>query len=180
MRVNRISLAVVTAMSIFTLGAVLAIAQQRPRASPHETVELMLNGKKVSISYGRPYMKGRKVVGGTLVPYDQVWRTGADEATKLTTDTDLMIGNLSVPKGSYSLFTLPSPSGWKLIVNKTADQWGAFKYEAAQDLGRADMKVKALSAPVEQFTIKLAGSGKAGTLTMQWEQTEASIPITAK
>ena len=179
MRVNRISLAVVTAMSIFTLGAVLAIAQQRPRASPHETVELMLNGKKVSISYGRPYLKGRQAVGGTLVPYDKVWRTGADEATKLTTETDLMIGNLSVPAGSYSIYTLPSQSGWKLIVNKTADQWGTV-YEAAKDLGRADMKVKALSAPVEQFTIKLAGSGKAGTLTMQWEQTEASIPITAK
>ena len=178
MRVNRISIAVVTAISILALGAILVIAQQR--ASPHETVELMLNGKKVSISYGRPYMKGRKVVGGTLVPYDQVWRTGADEATKLTTETDLMIGNLSVPKGSYSLFTLPSQSGWKLIVNKTADQWGAFKYEAAQDLGRTDMKVKALSAPVEQFTIKLAGSGKAGTLTMQWEKTEASIAIAAK
>jgi hypothetical protein len=178
MRVNRIGLAVTSAISILALGAIFAIAQQR--VSPHETVELMLNGKKVSITYGRPYLKGRQAVGGKLVPYDQVWRTGADEATKLTTETDLMIGNLSVPKGSYSLFTLPSQSGWKLIVNKTADQWGAFKYEATQDLGRADMQVKSLSAPVEQFTIKLAGSGKAGTLTLQWEKTEASIPITAK
>src|SRR5262245_9147506 len=98
---------------------------QMKRVSPHETAELTLNGKKVIVTYGRPSMKGRKIMGG-LVPFGQVWRTGADEATVLKTDADLTIGNLTVPKGSYAIFTLPSESGWKLIVNKVSDQWGAF------------------------------------------------------
>lgn len=177
MNSKRMRLVALSAVAIVAFGAVIVFAQ-RQRASPHETIELMLGGKKVSISYGRPYAKGRKIVGG-IVPYGQVWRTGADEATKLTTETDLMIGSLAVPAGSYSLYSLPTEGGWKLIVNKTADQWGT-QYNAGQDLGRADMKVKALSAPVEQFTIKLEGSGKNGTLTMAWEKTEASISIAAK
>src|SRR5215510_2368501 len=112
--------------ALVALGALIGAAvAQGNRVSPHETTDLTLNGKKVTVTYGRPSMKGRKIMGG-LVPYGQVWRTGADEATVLTTDADLMIGNLSVPKGSYSLFTLPSESGWKLIVNKVDKQWGAF------------------------------------------------------
>ncbi|MFN0119910.1 MAG: DUF2911 domain-containing protein [Blastocatellia bacterium] len=158
-------------------AAIVALAQ-RQRASPHETVELTLNGKKISIVYGRPYAKGRQVMGG-LVPYGQVWRTGADEATKLTTEVDLMLGDLHVPKGTYSLFTLPAADGWKLIVNKKADQWGAFSYNQAEDLGRAAMTVKALTAPVEQFTISLAGSGGKGTLKMEWEKASATIAIMA-
>jgi hypothetical protein len=178
MRSKGMRLTAIAAALIAAFGSILVIAQ-RQRASPHETVEVMLNGKRVSISYGRPYAKGRKIMGA-LVPYDKVWRTGADEATKLTTETDLMIGNISVPPGSYSIFTLPSASGWKIIVNKVADQWGAFQYNAGEDVGRADMKVRTLGDPVEQFTIKLSGSGKSGTLTMAWETTEASIAIEAK
>src|SRR5262249_55183581 len=103
--------------TLFVLAAVVmlfsaaAIARQGNRASPHETVDLTLSGKKISVSYGRPYMKGRKIMGA-LVPFNAVWRTGADEATVLNTEADLTIGSLSVPKGSYALFTLPSESGW--------------------------------------------------------------------
>jgi len=158
----------------------VALAAQQNRKSPHETVETTINGKKISVTYGRPYLKGRKAVGGSLVPYGQVWRTGADEATVLKTETDLMIGTLSVPAGSYALFTLPSETGWKLIVNKTSDQWGAFSYDAKQDLGRVDMKVGKTGAPVEQFTISLTGSGKTGMLKMEWENTSASVDLKAK
>ena len=164
--------------SLILLAGVIAARQNR--ASPHDTAELALNGKKISITYGRPYLKGRKAVGGSLVPYGQVWRTGADEATKLTTDADLMIGNLAVPKGSYALFTLPTESGWKLIVNKTADQWGAFKYDEKQDLGRVDMKVGKTGAPVEQFTISLTKAGSGGVLKLEWENTSASVDIKVK
>src|SRR5262249_9263080 len=149
------------------LSGAVAAAQQN-RASPHETVELALNGKKITVTYGRPFMKGRKIMGG-LVPYGQVWRTGADEATVLTTEADLMIGNLAVPKGSYSLFTLPSETGWKLIVNKVDKQFGAFDYDEKQDLGRVDMKVGKTSAPVEQFTIALAKAGNGGVMKLEWE-----------
>lgn len=167
-------------LAVLCVSIVAAFAWQQQRASPHETVEATVGGKKVTITYGRPYLKGRKAVGGSLVPYGQVWRTGADEATVLTTEADLMIGNLSVPKGSYSLFTLPTESGWKLIVNKTDKQWGAFKYDQAQDLGRVDMKVGKTSAPVEQFTISLAKAGSGGVLKMEWENTSASVDVKVK
>ncbi|HBY59707.1 MAG TPA: hypothetical protein DEH78_07775 [Solibacterales bacterium] len=162
-------------LTLFALAAGAAFGQ-RPRVSPHETVTAMVGGKKVTIEYGRPYLKGRKAVGGQLVPFGQVWRTGADEATKLTTEADLMIGTLAVPAGSYALFTLPEEKGWTLIVNKTAKQWGAFNYDAAVDLGRTAMKITALSAPVEQFTIEVTGSA----ITMRWENTEASVPVKLK
>jgi hypothetical protein len=157
-----------------------AVAAQGNRVSPHETTELTLNGKKITVTYGRPYMKGRKVVGGELVPYDKVWRTGADEATVLTTEADMMIGNLAVPKGSYSIFTLPSESGWKLIVNKVDKQWGAFRYDEKQDIGRVDMKIDKTSAPVEQFTITLAKSGNGGVMKLEWENTSAAVDLQVK
>jgi len=151
---------------------------QEARKSPHETVSVTLSGKNISISYGRPYLHGRKAIGGSLVPYGEVWRTGADEATKLTTDADLMIGNLKVPKGSYALFTVPGKDHWSLVVNKTANQWGAFKYDESQDLGRTELKVQSLSSPVEQFTIELTKkSENEATLTLSWENTKASTTI---
>src|SRR5882672_5004022 len=157
------------------LAALIGVAAaQMNRISPHETTELTVNGKKISITYGRPSLKGRKV-GVELAPFGKVWRTGADEATLLKTEADLTIGNLAVPKGSYSIYTLPSESGWKLIVNKVADQWGAFNYDEKQDLGRADMKVGKTSAPVEQFTITLAKSGNGGAMKLEWENTAASV-----
>jgi hypothetical protein len=171
---QRVSLAF--GLCAFLLGSALAQGQ---RASPHETIELLLNGKKVTISYGRPSMKGRKIMGG-LVPYGQVWRTGADEATKLTTEVDLMIGTLLVPKGTYALFTLPTEQGWKLIVNKKADQWGAFSYTSQDDLGRVDMKVGKTAKPVEQFTMSLTKAGAGGLLKLEWENTSASVAIKAK
>jgi hypothetical protein len=150
-------------------------AAQQPRKSPHETVSTTVKGGTVTITYGRPSMRGRQIMGG-LVPYGEVWRTGADEATVLTTDVDLKIGSLDVPKGTYALFTLPTKEGWQLIVNKTAKQWGAFKYEAAQDLGRTPMKVTQASKPVEMFTISLSPN----LLKMEWENTVAQVPLQAK
>ena len=123
-------------------------------------------------------MKGRKV-GVELAPFGQVWRTGADEATVLNTEDDLTIGNLAVPKGKYAIFTLPSETGWKLIINKVADQWGAFKYDEKQDLGRVDMKM-ARRRPSKKFTITLAKSGNGGVMKVEWENTAASVNFKAQ
>jgi Protein of unknown function (DUF2911) len=149
------------------------------RVSPHEQVSATVGGKKVTVQYGRPYKKGRPIFGG-LVPYDQVWRTGADEATTLTTDGELTIGTLRVPKGSYALFTVPGKSAWTLIVNKTAKQWGAFSYDAKEDLGRVPLKLGASAAPVEQFTIELspAGDHKA-ILKLSWDKVVATVGLAA-
>lgn len=169
------------AVSLFSVAfcaSLLSAQKAEQRKSPHETVSATLGGKKISISYGRPYLKGRQAVGGSLVPYDQVWRLGADEATKLTTEADLMIGNLKVPKGSYALFTIAGHDHWTLIVNKKADQWGAFDYNQADDLGRTPLEVTKTPSKVEQFTISLQpGSGNTLALHLVWENTDASTVI---
>lgn len=136
-------------------AAPLAFAQEGKRVSPHETVSVDLNGKTLSITYGRPSLKGRKMLGGEN-PYGKVWRLGADEATKLTVNSNTVIsGAFELRPGSYSLFAIPYPDHWTMIVNKVAEQWGAFSYEATQDVGRFELKVQHLSTPVEEFTIKL-------------------------
>ena len=167
----------IAAVSIAALSfASSARAEEKKRASPHAEVSASLGGKKITISYGRPYVKGRAIFGG-LVPWGQVWRTGADEATTFITETDVVIGGLKVPKGEYALFTIPTEKQWTLVINKTAKQWGAFKYDAAQDLGRVPMTVTAGTKPVEQFTIELVPAGKQVTLKMSWDKTVASVSI---
>jgi Protein of unknown function (DUF2911) len=166
-------------LTILPLALAAALSAQQ-RVSPHEKVSVTINGAQITIEYGRPYMKGRKIMGG-LVPYGQVWRTGADEATTLTTTKALDIAGLKVPAGSYALFTLPDQNGWKLIVNKTAKQWGAFNYDQSKDLGRTDMTVGHVDHPVEEFTITLAShGGNHGILKMEWENTAVTAPFTVE
>ena len=162
---------------LLALGLAALAPAQAPRKSPHESTFIELGGHKITITYGRPYMNKRTIMGG-LVPYNEVWRTGADEATTLRTDVNLDINGLKVPKGVYALFTIPKENGWTLIVNKTAKQWGAFSYKDATDLGRTEMAVSKADAPVEQFTISLTPEGTNGAmLRMAWEHTVASVPI---
>lgn len=168
----------VTLCAVLLLSVLPLQAQQRPMASPPGSTEITLDGKKVTINYHRPSMKGRKIFG-ELVPYGKVWRTGANNATSLKTEVDLMFGNTVVPAGSYTLWTLPTEQGWKLIINKQTGQWGT-QYSEAQDLARVDMKVDKLSAAVEQFTITLTSTKNGGMLKLEWETTAASINFKAK
>lgn len=171
-------LSVITAATMAAASFVRAADEKR--ASPHEQATLTLAGKKITIEYGRPYKKGRDIFGG-LVPWGQVWRTGADEATTLTTEADLVIGSLKVPKGKYSLFTMPADKAkeWPLIVNKEPDQWGAYKYERTKDLGRTMLKVDASPASTEQLTIALEAQPdkKSALLKIIWDKTVASTLV---
>ena len=107
-----------------------------------------------------------------------MWRTGADSATTMSTQADLEIGTLKVPKGNYTVYTIPTPTEWTLIVSKELGQWGT-DYHQNRDLGRAKMSVKTLDRPVENFKIDLSpAGGNKGALVMTWEKTQASIPIT--
>lgn len=152
---------------------------QGKRASPHETVSVALKGDDISISYGRPYLKGRKL--DQIEAYGQVWRLGADEATKLTVSAKTRIGELDLEPGSYSLFAIAGADKWTIIVNKVADQWGAFSYKQTDDLGRFDVPVKPVSPPVEQFTISLAKqSDSTATLTFAWGDKSASTTVKAQ
>lgn len=163
---------------VLAVPAAGLVAAQQKRASPHETIKATIDGANITVTYGRPYMKGRKVFGG-LVPFGQVWRTGADEATILETDKALMFGPLHVNPGKISLFSLVGESEWKLVLNKQVGQWGT-DYAAGQDLGRVAMKTEKLTAPVEQLTISIDKNpaGKGGLLVIQWETTKATIAFT--
>jgi hypothetical protein len=136
------------------------------------------------IDYGQPHARGRTVVGN-VVPLDAVWRTGANEATSLVTDADLTIGGVAVPKGSYTLYTLPSRAGWKLIINKNTGQWGT-DYLPEHDLARVDLRARQLREPLESFSIWLvpevernaqggiSGGLPRGVLRLAWGDVELS------
>lgn len=161
---------------VLLLATAVFAQAKKARVSPHDKSSVTLGGKDITIDYGRPYLKGRSV-GKEVAPYGQVWRTGANEATKLTTPVNLKIGTLAVPAGSYSLYTLPTEKAWKLIVNKTADQWGT-EYNQGTDFGRVDMKLSTAAAPVEQLTISFDKAGeKKATLKIAWGTTEVSVPV---
>ena len=146
--------------------------------SPPDSVRASVAGASIAVRYSRPSMRGR-VIFGNVVPWNQVWRTGANQATVFETSADLVIAGAPVPAGKYSLWTLPSPGGWKLIVNRNTGQWGT-DYDAQYDLARLDMKVEPLRQPVEQFTIAIEPSGKRGVLKLEWERTRVSVPVTRK
>ncbi|MBZ5579795.1 MAG: DUF2911 domain-containing protein [Acidobacteriia bacterium] len=129
-------------------------------------------GKTVRVDYGAPSMRGRKIMG-SLVPYGVVWCAGANDATSLVTDADLEIAGLKVPKGSYTLWTIPGKTEWTLIVNRQTGQWHT-EYNEDRDLGRVKINVKTLPSPVERFRIQLAATGtNKGTLSLIWETTDA-------
>jgi hypothetical protein len=162
---------------------VVALAGQyasRPlgQLSPRDTVRAAVGGASLLVDYSRPRKRGRAIFGG-VVPWNEVWRTGANEATTFVTDKDLVIGGTPVPSGTYSLFSLPTPTGWKLIISKRTKEWGT-EYDASADLARIDMQVSRLAQPVEQFTITIKPAGGGGTMTLAWDRTAASVPIRVK
>ena len=179
---RKLSAAVIVLVA-FTFAAAQQDKSKRP--SPPGTAEVTLSGKKVAIDYSRPRIadpktgQARKIFGG-LVPYGQVWRTGANEATSIKTDAALEIGGTTVPAGSYTLFTLPTESGWKLIVNKQTGQWGT-KYDEKQDLARIPMQVAKTSKTVDPFAISFDKKSETeAVLHLAWETTDASVPVKLK
>jgi len=148
-----------------------------PQASPAATVSQRVGLTDIEIKYSRPCAKGRKIFG-ELVPFGEVWRTGANAATKISFSTDAKLGGQAVPAGTYSLFTIPDAREWTIILNKVPDQSGAFGYDAAQDLLRVKVPVVALPEAVESFTIGIDElHPDSAQLTLAWEKTEVRVPI---
>ena len=148
-------------------------------ASPRDTVRATAGGAELWIDYGRPSARGRTVWGGLLVPYDAVWRTGANAATQFSTSADLVIGGATVPAGKYTLWTWATPDGYQLVVNKETGQWGT-DYKAGQDLVRVPLTAAPLATPVEQFTFAVDPAPNGGTLRMRWGDKQLSVPFTVK
>ena len=162
------------------LAAAQAAPAQRPVSSPRETVRATVGGVRVMVDYGRPSKRGRTIFAAAesrpLVPYGKVWRTGANAATGLVTSGDLLVGATRLPKGSYTLYTIPSATGWQLVVNGQTGQWGT-DYDQSKDVARIPMQVTSLGAPVEQFTIAVEPQGGAQSLVMRWDTVQAAVPL---
>jgi hypothetical protein len=177
MRKSRLGMFVLLVTAMCTTACV---AQEKKLLSPPSEASVKFDdGKTVTIQYSRPSMRSRKIFGG-LVPYDKVWRTGANAATSLKTDADLTIGGANVQSGSYTLYTLPGTNNWRLIINKQTGQWGT-EYSQGQDLARVDMKVSQKNAGMETFTISLdKTSATSAVLKLDWENTIASVEVKEK
>ena len=172
------------AIAAAVLVSATPLMAQQKRLSPHETISTVVSGDRVMIVYGRPYTtkpgttEARKIWGG-LVPYDKVWRAGADEATMLICQKPIMIGDTAVPAGAYTLFLLPKADGTaKLVISKDVGQWGE-EYTEGDDLARVDLTMKSLDTPVNQFTMAVAKNpAGGGFIKLSWENTEYSAAFT--
>ncbi len=167
------------------LEAMTAVFAAREKAgagvgvlSPRDTVRSNVGGAALLVDYGRPGKRGR-VIYGNVVPYGEVWRTGANAATQLRTDKALDFGGTVVPAGFYTMWTLPTATGWKLIFNSQTGQWGT-AHDATKDLYTIDMKMSTLPQPVERFTISVDPSAEGGVLNLDWDTTRASAAFTVK
>lgn len=174
---KRIALSTLLAV-LFTTASFAQMGGGKPSPAASTTCDLG-GGRTVKTAYSSPRMKSRKIFGD-LVPFGEVWRTGANEATTFVTSADVTVGGKAVPAGSYTIFTVPTADKWTLIVNKKTGEWGIpYKYES-DELARVDMKVSKLSSPMENFTISYDKSGSGCTLSVAWETTKASVDISAK
>lgn len=167
---------------LFSL-TILAACQDKPSPAASASCDLG-GGKTITTAYSSPRLKGRKMVGGHD-PYGKVWRNGANEATTFVTSTDLVVGGKSVPAGSYTLFVLPEPDKWTLIINKKTTNagkplWGIPYTWEADELARIDMKLSKLPSPMEDFTITYDKTATGCTLREEWDTTRATIDIAAK
>jgi hypothetical protein len=174
---KRIALPMLLAI-LFTTAAFAQMGGGKPSPPASATCDLG-GGKTIKTNYSSPRMKGRKIYG-ELVPFGEVWRTGANEATTFVTGADVAVGGKTVPAGSYTIFTVPNADKWTLIINKKTGEWGIpYKYES-DELARVDMKVSKLPSPDENFTISYDKSGSGCTMHIDWETTRASVDISAK
>jgi len=186
---------VVTRVPTLDVDAFATVFGNRPlgQLSPPDSVRVDVGGAHITVDYGRPAMRGRKIFGD-IVSWNKVWRTGGNFATRFTTSADLVMGGTTIPKGAYTLWTFPALTGWKLILNKQtkapcegeactlptrAPLWGT-DYAADSDFARVDAKTESLPRPVEQLTIAVLPQGDGGVIRIDWETTRVSIPFTRK
>lgn len=148
------------------------------RRSPRAQAALALAGATVSVDYGRPALRGR-VVFGELVPWEEIWRAGDDEASVLATDRPLRFGGLLLEPGRYALFVRPDPAGSTLIFNREPDQWGAFNRNPALDVGSVPLELSSIATPIELFSLALEPvEAEAGRLWLGWGNTVWMAPFT--
>jgi DUF2911 family protein len=173
------------AVGVFAISSVFVHAQKTTElktgdgGSPHVRTDWTIDGANISVEYGRPFLK-KRVLGETVEKFGQVWRTGADEATIITSDKPLKFGNLSVPAGTHTINTLLGEKEWQFILGRRAKpgQWG-IPYQKDLEIGRTPMKVGKTKAPVENVTISIDDTpGNGAALRIEWGNTSATVPFT--
>ncbi len=165
----------ITALLVTSLSAVAQYSL--PAASPRAKVEQQFSTSKITVDYGRPGVKGRKVFG-ELVPYGKVWRAGANSATKITFEQAVNFGGKTVPAGTYGLFVIPTDKDWKVILNKDAQQWGAYTYDEKLNVADVTVQVQKLADKQEWFEIELNPvDDHAVDMVIKWDMTKATVPV---
>ena len=153
------------------------MASAPAQASPRDTARGTAGAATVLVDYGRPSRRGRGIFGG-LVPYDQVWRTGANAATTIVFGAPVQLGGRPVDAGTYTLYSVPARNGWTLVVNRQTGQWGT-SYDQAQDLVRVPMEVSRAATPVDTFTISVE-SGENARLVFAWDTLQGTVTVKAR
>lgn len=172
-------LAPALAAFLAALGAAATANRAQVVSPPARAMCKFADGKTITVRYSSPRMRGRKIFGD-LVPYGEVWRAGADDATSFVPNVDVTVGDKAVPAGRYTLFTLPTQAKWTLILSKEIGEWGIPYPGAQHDFGRVEMKVSKLPSPLENFTISFDQAATGCTMKLDWETTRASIDVTEK
>ena len=171
--------AVLTATSFCQMSGMTMPAKggQQPMPSPPASASVTIGGQTIKIDYHAPSLRHRHLGGPEIVPWNAVWRTGANEATTLTTPIPLHIGTLLVPAGTYTIFTLPTPTKWMLIINKQKGQWG-LEYHPEQDLGRVELKSRTLPSAQEVMSISFDDIKKdSAELHIRWETADEYVKV---
>jgi hypothetical protein len=180
MRTNSFFLKTAFAALIAMPGLAAAQQLELPRPNPLAKVSQVVGLTEVAVEYSSPAIKGRKI-WGDLVPYDKLWRTGANIATKITFSKDVLIGDKPVPAGSYAIFTIPGKSSWTIALNKNFNQGGTDQYDQSLDVLRVQAKPQTLPASRERLTFIFSGTTESVTsLDLEWEKVRVSMPIKAK
>ena len=181
-------LRVLLAASVLATAAIAPLSAQmgqmnmpaqngQPLPSPAATTSVTLAGQTLTINYNTPSLRGRHLGGPEIVPWNQIWRTGANPATTLITPVSLHIGTLLVPAGTYTLYSLPTANKWMLIINKQTGQWGT-EYHQEQDLGRVELKAHTLPSSQEVMSISFDDIKKdSAELHIRWETTDESVKV---
>ncbi|WP_234736869.1 DUF2911 domain-containing protein [Tellurirhabdus bombi] len=168
---------ILTLVLALGLGSLSYAQIQTPQPSPAASVSQVVGLSKVSVNYSRPSLKGRKMFGEQL-PYGKVWRTGANQATKLTFSEDMLVNGQNVAAGSYALFTIPNPTEWTVILSKSANSFGSFEYKPENDVLRFTVKPTKLTTPAEAFTIEFTDfTATKAMLALRWENVEVKFPM---
>lgn len=165
----------IAVLAVFLIVAFFSLKSWTKSSSPQEVAAIQQNGIEIEVEYCRPYMKGRKIFG-ELVPYDKIWRTGANEATIIKFNKDVFINGERLAEGKYSLWTVPNPESWEIIFNSETGQWGTSHSEDA-DVLKIKAKPEMLANALEQFTISFAGTDSLINMNIAWENTMVTMPI---